>query len=180
MVPLSKNCWLGFFYMWCMSAKWQQLSFVYSWKFPTRQRCIGYILLGDVILISTFYKQPKHWTLVPSLSIYRIIISSFLDKNLTSIFTTALKKNSALYIYRFMVLLFVEYFPSKKWICDCIGKAFHRATEKRQNQTCRFYPQCLPSCCDMSVLLYTSYYPFVAKLFECFVCKVDNSPVIDL
>lgn len=113
MVPLSKNCWLGFFYMWCMSAKWQQLSFVYSWKFPTRQRCISHILLGDVILISTFYKQPKHWTLVPSLSIYRIIISSFLEKFNINIYNSPKKELNALYLPIYGITLW-RVFPKQK------------------------------------------------------------------
>lgn len=125
MVPLSKNCWLGFFYMWCMSAKWQQLSFVYSWKFPTRQRCIGHILLGDVILISTFYKQPKHWTLVSSLSIslrpiplpssngYLIIISSFLEKFNINIYNNPKKELNALYLPIYGITLW-RVFPKQK------------------------------------------------------------------
>ena len=116
MVPLSKNCWLGFFYMWCMSAKWQQLSFVYSWKFPTRQRCIGYILLGDVILISTFYKQPKHWTLVfrcLAQNEYIIIISSFLEKFYINIYNSPKKELSALYLPIYGITLW-RVFPKQK------------------------------------------------------------------
>ena len=116
MVPLSKNCWLGFFYMWCMSAKWQQLSFVYSWKFPTRQRCISYILLGDVILISTFYKQPKHCTIVPSLSSsngYLIIISSFLEKFNINIYNSPKKELNALYLPIYGITLW-RVFPKQK------------------------------------------------------------------
>ena len=99
--------------MWCMSAKWQQLSFVYSWKLPTRQRYITHILLGDVILISTFYKQPKHWTLVPSLSIYRIIISSFLEKFNINIYNSPKKELNALYLPIYGITLW-RVFPKQK------------------------------------------------------------------
>ena len=110
MVPLSKNCWLGFFYMWCMSAKWQQLSFVYSWKFPTRQRCISHILLGDVILISMIYKQPKHWTCSNE---YLIIISSFLEKFNINIYNSPKKELNALYLPIYGITLW-RVFPKQK------------------------------------------------------------------